>query len=614
MIEKNVQQLRYIFFTSFILLQVFIILFSNYNFGIGSLEDIKNYQAARFSFLHPNLFFDLHETPLYRIIISPFTLLGFRISRSLNLILSVFILFFTLEIAEHLYGRKSLFLIFLIAFSPAYFFVSSSCLPELLFGFLLVAGLYLFTKNRVFLSSIVISFIPVVYVEGFLILLPFLTIMLFIKSYHSIPLLLSGVLVFLLAGYFVFGDFLWFFSQHLGSRETVTTGTLGFLYKVNFAFGPSLLIMFTIGLCLLVYNLFKKFTFSDKNKAFYLLVATNILIVLVIGFWLEAKTKFNIILVSAVPLFAIISGNTLNFIKEKVTSKKAMNTIFSAMVVLQVLFLLLSGHFHFKLNESDRLIKRGANYIRYNEPNEKVFYSNPIFTYFFNIDPYNTTKSELFSEERQIANEMSWNDILVWDSEYGGGKYNINLSTLENDPNLEKLEAFYLHDKTIEVDENDKSLQIFKKLKGGKTEIIISDTYERTLSFEDYLDPRVKKVDGIKAWEVDSLQLYSPGIELTRDVIERKEFLNFDVTLNYKSMNSVEKANVAFVFSIINEGKNIYYESKFLDMADTQWKESKLNVTIPADIPRFSSIRAFVVNRDKKQILIQNIKIKIRSH
>jgi len=195
----------------FILLQVFLLLFNGSTYG--GADNINHYQIARHAFKYPELFLDLWGKPVYTTLLAPFTLFGYTIARAFNILIAVLTLWLSFKTAKYLYPGSSVFTVILIAFSPVYFLLVISCLTEVLFSFILIAAIYLFIRDRYSLSAIVISFMPFVRTEG-AVLLPLFALALLLKRRPLEILWLStGILLYSLTGYFVFGDILWLINK-----------------------------------------------------------------------------------------------------------------------------------------------------------------------------------------------------------------------------------------------------------------------------------------------------------------------------------------------------------------------------------------------------------------
>ena len=72
---------------------------------------------------------------------------------------------------------------------------------------------------------------------------------------------------------------------------------------------------------------------------------------------------------------------------------------------------------------------------------------------------------------------------------------------------------------------------------------------------------------------MDKTREFSPGITILIDEIEQKEFLEFDISLDYFSIDNIEKDDVSLVFSIEQDNKNL------------RWKTETSSQEVPAETP-----------------------------
>ncbi|MEE4287310.1 MAG: hypothetical protein V2I31_14240, partial [Mariniphaga sp.] len=253
----------YLFFTGFILIQVFFLLFSESTVGYGGMENIFLYRNARFLFQHPEFLFEKH--PFYILLSAPFSQFGYLPAKAFNIMLAVFTLLLSARIVNRLYPGGELFAFIFIAFSPAFFQLSASCLPDILFGFLLVFSIWLFISKRFLFSALVISFIPFVLPQGFLVLLFFAMVFILNRSYRFAPFLLSGTGLFSIAGLIATGDFLWFlkfFQDNLRENQRL----FQFAQSIPFTLGIPLTILAIAGLISQGFETLKKNSFPNEDS------------------------------------------------------------------------------------------------------------------------------------------------------------------------------------------------------------------------------------------------------------------------------------------------------------------------------------------------------------
>ena len=617
------KQLLYIFFTTFILLQVFFLLFGESAYGYGGADNIAHFQIAKYSFKYPELFLDLWGTPVYTALLAPFAVIGYKVAKAFNLIVAVITLFLSSKIAKKLFPGSSLITIVLIAFAPVYFLLAITCLTEVLFSLVLVAAVYLFIKNRFVLSAVVLSFIPFVRSEG-IVLLPVFALAFFLqRSSRSILFLAVGAVFYSIIGYFVFGDILWTIHKQpysLGESIYGSGSIFHFVKNSNTIFGIPLLILIVAGLIYWGFDVIKNFSLRSQNTILFIIMAGSWITFFAAHsyvWWKGTGGSLGLIRVMGgiIPLAALTGMKIFDLVSGKLKNKNISYGIFSVFAVLQVVLMFTQNNLLLKADPTEQLIEKSADYIRFNEEGKKVFYFNPLLIHYLDIDPYDITKCNWWvADKQQPSNTLEWGDLLVWDAHFGPNEGGVQLENLEKDPYLQKIKSFYPLEKVTVLGGYDYSVQIYKKTPNKTDSLVITGNYEQVLSFESYLDERVKEVEGIKVWELDSSQEYSPNIVLSADVVKRYEILEATVTIKYKALQSLNADETMLVFSAENDGKSIRYEKADLVSAVSGFQELQLNVRMDANIPDKSRMLIYVWNNGKKKVLIEKIKVELKSY
>lgn len=617
------KQLLYLFFSSFILLQVFFLLFGESAYGYGGADNIAHYQIAKYAFKYPELFLDLWGKPVYTTLLTPFALIGYKVAKAFNLIVAVVTLLLSAKIAKELFPGSSLIIVVLIAFAPVYFLLAISCLTEVLFSFVLVAAVYFFIENRFALAAVVLSFIPFVRSEG-IVLLPIFALAFFLqRSYRSIPFLAVGAVFYSVIGYFIFGDILWTIHKQpysLGESIYGSGSLFHFIKNSNTIFGIPLLILIVAGLIYWGFDVIKNFSLRSQNTLLFIIIAGSWLTFFAAHsyvWWKGTGGSLGLtrVIGGIIPLAALTGMKIFDLVSEKLKNKNITYGIFSVFAVMQIILMFTQNNLLLKADPTEQLIEKSANYLRFNEEGKKVFYFNPLLIHYLDIDPHDVTKCNWWvADKQQPSNTLEWGDLLVWDAHFGPNEGGVQLENLEKDPYLKKIKSFYPLEKVTVLGGYDYSVQIFKKSPNKNDSLVITDNYEQVLSFESYLDERVKEVDGLKVWELDSTQEYSPNIVLSTDVVKRYEILEVTVKLNYKALQTLGANETMLVFSAENEGKSIRYEKADLVSSVSGFQELKLNVRMAANIPDKSRILIYVWNNAKKKVLIEKMKVEVKSY
>jgi hypothetical protein len=135
--------------------------------------------------------------------------------------------------------------------APKFFLIQSSGLTEPLFTLFLVSIIYLFKKNKLVSALLLLSFLPFVRSEGWIII-PIVTLYLINqKKAKWSPIILIGTLVYGLIGLFHYHDFLWMFHQNPYSGVEAKYGSGDWLHFVNqlpYVVGFPLFGLFVLGL------------------------------------------------------------------------------------------------------------------------------------------------------------------------------------------------------------------------------------------------------------------------------------------------------------------------------------------------------------------------------
>jgi len=611
----------YIILTVVILIQVFLLLFNGDSFD--GAENIIHFQIARYSFKYPELFLDLGGNPVYSTLLAPFTLFGYKIAKAFNLIVAVLTLVITAKLSDKIFKGSSNYALILTAFSPVYFFLMIACQSEVLFSLFAVVAVYLFSRNKFYYSAIVISFIPFIRFEGFLIFPVFAFAYLLKRKYWPILFLGLGTVIYTLAGSLAFGDWLWILHKFSSAGQSVSeSGSLfNFITNSNFIFGVPFLVLLVLGLVYWLYQIVRDFSLKDESVMLFMIISGSWLVYFAANSflcWTDKGGSLGSIrgLGAVIPLAALTSVKGIQFISERIKDNRMATGIISLFAVVQVFMLFIQYDLPTKHNPEKDLVKKSTEYIKQAGFTGKVYYFDPEIIFQLGIDPYDPSKCCLgIKDKMQPSNTMEWGDLLLWDASFGPGNGGIQLATLEKDPYLKKVESFFPQKQNTLMGGSDYSVQIFKKSINKNDSAILSNDYTRVLSFENSLDKRVIEVEGFKAWKLDDSQEYSPTIALTPDVVKRYETLELEITLNYKALQTLNKDKVILVFSAEKDGKNIRYEAAGLVDSGADWKQLKLNVKMPANIlTTKSNMLSYVWNMDRKQVLIKSMTVNVKSY
>lgn len=160
------------YFVAFLLVALFTMFFllsyfaeATYDGGDG----IRHYLVSRYSWLHPELLVYSWGKPFFTVISSPFSQFGMFGMTVFNILCAIASSFFCFKIAQKLNLKYPFLAILFLCFTPIYFPTINSGLTEPFFGFILIFSIYLIFNKNFFWATLLISFLPFVRSEGYLI-------------------------------------------------------------------------------------------------------------------------------------------------------------------------------------------------------------------------------------------------------------------------------------------------------------------------------------------------------------------------------------------------------------------------------------------------------------
>ncbi|HET9430070.1 MAG TPA: glycosyltransferase family 2 protein [Chitinophagaceae bacterium] len=417
-------------------------------------DSIMHYLFARHAYEYPEHFFNQWAKPLYVFITAPFAQLGFNGIKLFNLFASTLALWLTYKTALKLQIPQAALAPLLAIFAPMLMIVTLSGLTEPMFAAWLILGIY-WLINRHFLSAILwLSFLPFIRSEGLIVLCVLLLYLVVKRKFAWIPLLMTGHLVYAVAGYAIHKDLLWIFNTLSYATFSSAYGRGGWLHFVKNlpeVIGIPLCILMITGLLYGTYALAGKYLFRDRRiiSDEKLFLVYGIFAACFIGhsaFWaLGIFNSFGLlrVLIGVFPLMALICLEGMNAL-----------TRFGRIRILQWLLLLavviypfINAKYSFKWKRDFSLradqeaeLKLG-DYIKEKYPDYKnyVFYYEACYvSVVLDIDYFDTTRHKRLLN---AFNEHSFPEksFIVWDDWFARVEGRVELKQLQEDGRFEEL-------------------------------------------------------------------------------------------------------------------------------------------------------------------------------
>jgi hypothetical protein len=390
-------------------------------------DGLAHFFISQASWSNYDLFFDHWGKPLFILLSSPFAQMGFDGMMVFNLIVFVATVFFGYKILEKLnvnYLLQSLFPLILVL-SPDIILTMAGGHTEPLFNLMLVwVGYLLLTKNYLWLA-ILVSFMPFSRSEGQLPLLLIGIILIYKKEWKYLPFLLTGFVVYAIAGSQTHGDLFWYFTK---SPYSMNNGIYGkgiwthYLLNCHRYLGKVGLVFTIIGLYSAVRLMMKKNWNELSFDLSFLAYGTFIGVVISHSYFWATGQNGSIgltrIATQGVPLFILVQ-----LIHWSAISARFLNKRWIYGLLLVPLMLLIIKIKTIEANPMERQIQQAVKFINDESVgNERILYHHPYVAYLMNGNPLieGRLKQESFHFlEEDLKNNIEPGSIIVWDSHFG---------------------------------------------------------------------------------------------------------------------------------------------------------------------------------------------------
>lgn len=177
-------------------------------------DSIKHYLYARYAFQHPLNFLDTWAKPLFTLLASGPAQGGWLGMKFFQCVVVAVSAWCAYVVARALrLPVPELAILFCYA-APDYFLIQYSGLTEPLFGLVLVGSVALAVSNRPGWSAALISWLPFVRSEGFILIGIWAVYLAWRREWRLLPLLVLGYVVYSAVGALVLGEVGWVFGRN----------------------------------------------------------------------------------------------------------------------------------------------------------------------------------------------------------------------------------------------------------------------------------------------------------------------------------------------------------------------------------------------------------------
>jgi hypothetical protein len=441
--------------SAFFLAGIILIFFADGTADEG--DSIMHYLYARHAFEYPEHFLNQWAKPVYVLLTAPAAQLGFTAIKFFNLLCSVVALWLTFKTAKRIGLSNAWIAPLLAACSPMLIIVTLSGLTEPLFSAWMMAGLYLLITGKKISGTLWLSFLPFIRSEGLIVLCVILLYLLVTRSFRYIPLLLTGHLIYSIAGYSFYKDPLWVFNK-------LTYATLNSVYGkgswTDFIIGMPEITGIPVYILLLAGLLYGFYLFIRKYFSGNKETISNDELYLVYGcftanfighaaFWaLGIFNSFGLlrVMVGVLPLAALIGLRGLNFITHIFASGIIKYLLIAAVIIFPFAGTRYSFHWKrdFTLKADQKAEWVMANFVKKNYPdyrNYTFYYEACWISVALDINHFDSLQHKRLLDAFSI-NSFPEKCFLVWDDWFARVEGRVELQHLLDDPRFELLQSF----------------------------------------------------------------------------------------------------------------------------------------------------------------------------
>jgi hypothetical protein len=418
----------YLRFTGLLLALAYLVWMNIRNqLPVDAGDGILHYSIAREAWNEPFYFLDHWGKPLFTLFSSAFAQFGFKAYVIFNLLvfaancLLVFTLFRRLKVSTAYYLLFPLLLLCV----PDYAYCVLGGMTEPLFGLLLTGLILLAFSEKWLLFATLASFAPFARSEGMLVIVLAVVLLLLVRQWKALPLLLTGFLIYALAGWMLLDSPWWYFVNDPYPEKSIY-GTGPWYYYLSTwknHFG-------LITLALLPFGMFGCIVLWKKqlvpNFMFILLFGCAIyggIVAIHSYFWafgLKGSAGLTRIATLGLPVILLFIILGCDFVSRELT--KIPHFIAGLTVSLLIIKEIGELPYPLKANPLEKMLIDAADYAHAKYPGKRIYYFHPLIPWRLNAgikDMNSNLEQRYFNRLPHAVLEMQPGGILIRDPQFG---------------------------------------------------------------------------------------------------------------------------------------------------------------------------------------------------
>ncbi len=489
--------------------------------GTGDEGDsILHYLFAKYAFIHPENFLNHWAKPVYVILAAPFAQLGFIGIKIFNTVMFAISGYLMSKTAQNWKIPYADWIPIFLFTTPAAYHLVLSGLTEPLFAAWLVIGLYLFSIFKSGMAVCWLSFLPFVRSEGLIILIVTTAYLIWKNKGLLLPLLAVGHVVFSLAGFFLYGDYLWIFSK-MSYATTISFYGKGawwhFFYYFTQIITPVQYFFIALGVLVAVVFTFRNIKISRFNSiknthlAFVYAGAISYFLAHTLFWYLGIFNSYGLtrVLLGVMPLFALVMLTGWTWLFQWI--RTPFSQLFK-MVIALILTLNLVFHWDWDYHLSpspvfDALKVANANLKLTNSL--PIYTGSPAVTLALGLDWFDPLERR-FTNQIQTAEWIDGQPIVIWDDHFSALDDQVSIESLQNNSNLRELGIYDSYDRYFG---QQRKIGVFQHVGDSRRPYDLLTTDFESDSTETNLDSTVS-LSGKFSQRLDNQTPFSKGLNI----------------------------------------------------------------------------------------------------
>jgi hypothetical protein len=640
--EKN---LPYYLLLIFLIVLVILAFLSEGTFG--GADDISHYKYSRYAFKHPELFLDTWGKPLFTMLMAPFAQFGHNGVKVFNILLGLGAALLTFFTAKKLNYKYPVLALFLLVFAPLYTVVMISGLTEILFSFILILGIYLFFKNRSIWSCIVISLLPFVRTEGFIIFPLFLLAYLLNGKWKAIPFILTGFVFFSFIGSFHYGDFFWLINNNPYTGEASDIYGSGALFhfvnKYRLIFGLPLLVLILAGMMYIPVYFFS----SRKEKRYPYL---NEVLVGFLPFFIYFAAHSYVwwqgvgnsggsikVMAAVLPSAALLALFGWNGLMRWLPLSKSIKITLAVMLSLLMIFTSFKAHkIPVELGRTQQILKGAAKWLKGSAyTDSKLYYWDPYWWVFLEMDPTDRGKiSQYIPDALQPQNHIKPGSLVLWDAHFAANEGQVRLNSLMDNPYFRLINVFrpdvpflvlggynyeiYIFERTDSEQETNNRMileqLLIRKAASYRERVLAYFDFEYSGQTPDslYFSSEIVR-SGSYSYLMNEANEFSPGIEMPIKDLNTTEGARISASIFHHFNSAPQENPPLLVLSLQKKEKIFFYQAwEIRPVMFHEWEESSFEHALPEWKSPNDILKVYIWNKGRQQFHIDDFSISLR--